>query len=124
MLQTDGSGKAPASWILDLLHWTLCAPNGCMMHLTFVEITIARLILSTPGKWVSRENIMHALAKAGNDANRRSLDTAIGRMRKKVKNAVGMEIPIQAAYGRGYVFTCETEVLGGEQISIAAADLA
>jgi two-component system, OmpR family, response regulator len=91
-------------WSVDSSASTLRAPNGRIVLLTHQEFTFLRAVLDAPGKVVPREDLLRALEKGDTLSNQRNLDNVIARLRRKVLQTVGLDLPVRSAYGSGYVY--------------------
>lgn len=99
-----------ASWRLDARHWRLVAPNGISMALTNTDMAILSALFEQPGRGVAREVLLARLEKPETLTNLRNLDNAASRLRRKVQDACGMELPVRSSYGKGYTFNGRCEV--------------
>lgn len=101
-----------ASWVLDVKSWTLSSPDGVQTIMTALERTLIGLLMQAEGQWLTRPEIVKALGKADTAENCRNLDTSIRRLRKKVQDTLGEELPVKTAYGKGYAFISPAMVVG------------
>lgn len=67
-------------------------------------------LFETPGKAVSRRQLLDRLERQETLASLRNLETAISRLRRKVQETCGLELPVQPSYGKGYTFTGQCAV--------------
>jgi DNA-binding response OmpR family regulator len=117
VLRRLGSGAAssgPArgeAWRLDALHRRLEAPDGAAVDLTHDEALILSALFHAPGEAISREQLLARLGKPDTPSNIRNLDNAASRLRRKVQQACGLELPLRPAYGKGYTFSGVCEVV-------------
>lgn len=93
-----------AAWSFDRINWSLTAPNRVAVALTTAELCLLSALLATPGVSVSSDNMMRALGKAVVDSNRRSLDSILSRLRRKVEEQTGLPLPVKSVRSVGYVF--------------------
>jgi two-component system, OmpR family, response regulator len=93
-----------ALWSLDDAASSLRAPIGTLVELTYQELSFLRVVLRVPGKVVSRQELLSALDKTDTLSNQRNLDNIIARLRRKVAQNVGLELPVRSAYGSGYIY--------------------
>ncbi len=100
-----------ALWWLDLLRSELIAPLGQTIGLTHMEFVFLQAVMASPGQAVSREALLDLLGKPNNPSNMRNLDNCATRLRRKVLQETGQELPVRARYGLGYVFN-EKAALG------------
>lgn len=93
-------------WELRDQDWTLGAPNGAVLSLSANERQIMRVLLETPGRAVTREQLAEELAADGVAARvtgARSIDVVVSRLRRKAELA-GLILPVRTVYGSGYLF--------------------
>lgn len=102
-----------AHWVFDNSKWSLCPPNAQPLVLSAMEYHFVSLLVQNAGEAVSRERILSGLGKYSGDAEARSLDTLLSRLRRKVE-IVSPEtpLPIRSVRGIGYVFAESVEVIG------------
>lgn len=68
------------------------------------------LALATGGQSVSRETIVHAMGRDYVYYDQRRLDTQMRRLRRKVMEACGLELPLTTLRGIGYRFYEQIDV--------------
>ena len=95
-------------WSFDATDWSVISPNGSRVILTTSEYRVVQLLLSKPGEGVTREELGAVLGKKLNGYEDRSIDALIARLRKKIHEAAGEEIPIRTARSVGYVFAVQS----------------
>jgi DNA-binding response OmpR family regulator len=95
-------------WSFDATDWSVISPNGSRVVLTTSEYRVVQLLLSKPGEGVTREELGAVLGKKLNGYEDRSIDALIARLRKKIHEAAGEEIPIRTARSVGYVFAVQS----------------
>lgn len=105
-------GHSEAAWILDLTGWKLSTPEGEAVSLTFMERTVLDQLFTNAGSATSRLEILEALGKNDTLLEHRNLDSVMRRLRRKVKQDTGRNLPIRAAYGQGYAFSAKARVVG------------
>jgi len=59
---------------------------------------------------MNRQDICFHLALDTDNSCDRRLDSMIRRLRKKIKEASGLDLPVQTIYGEGFVFSGQTAV--------------
>jgi two-component system OmpR family response regulator len=105
----DASKSATRScWSFDATDWSVISPNGSRVVLTTSEYRVVQLLLSKPGEGVTRDELGAVLGKKLNGYEDRSIDALIARLRKKIQQASGEEIPIRTARSVGYVFAVQS----------------
>lgn len=114
-LAGGGAGPAEAArsdvWRLDALHWRLEAPGGTPVDLTHAEALLLSALFGNPGEAIPRDRLLARLGKPDTLSNLRNLDNAASRLRRKVQQACGVELPVRPSYGKGYTFTGKCEVV-------------
>jgi two-component system OmpR family response regulator len=105
LAKTKSRAQSEAAWQIDELTWTLNAPNSRSAKLTSAETSILGELFKTLGHPVSRDALVRALGKPDSESNRRNLDVAIRRLRVKVESQIGLPLPLDTVYSRGYAFT-------------------
>ncbi len=96
--------ETPAVWSFDPIDWSLTAPNGVRVALTTAEFYLVNTLAAAPGLSVSSDDLMLALGKAAVETNRRSLDSVLSRLRRKIEDLTGLNLPVKAVRSVGYVF--------------------
>ncbi|MDD5332743.1 MAG: response regulator transcription factor [Rhodoferax sp.] len=97
-------------WCLSSQQWKLEAPNGHTIDLTHAELIFLGALFGKPSEAVEREQLLGLLGKPDSLSNLRNLDNAASRLRRKVQQACGMELPVRPSYGKGYTFGAACEV--------------
>lgn len=107
----DGSkpntSNASRVWRLNALACILHSPDGRQICLTHAETVFMFALLSTPGAQVSRERLLSCLGKPVTISSLRNLDSLARRVRVKVSDQCGCNLPVKACYGSGYLFSAE-----------------
>ncbi len=94
--------SAPASsapWRLMYQGWVLMAPDGSRIPLTGLERSCFNCMVESPQRELSRRDLSRFMS----EANLRSMNVVISRLRKKVL-AVGQRLPLHTVHRLGYVF--------------------
>ncbi|MDP1613547.1 MAG: response regulator transcription factor [Sulfuritalea sp.] len=99
-------------WRMDGRRWRLEAPNGTAVDLTHAESVLLFMLFRSPGEAIPRDQLLARMGKPDTLSNLRNLDNAVSRIRRKVLQACGVELPVRPCYGKGYTFTGECEVTG------------
>lgn len=95
---------APAyNWQLQDDGWTLRAPAGVCVALTPSERTILLVLHAEAGRAVQRERLIRALGHDTAYYLDHRLDMLIGRLRRKVRETVGLPLPLRAVRGVGFM---------------------
>lgn len=92
-------------WRLEQLAWRLVAPNGQAVRLTNSELTVMKALASAPGRPLPRPAIAEALGFNPADYAPHRLEILVRRLRRKVLDNTGIDVPIETVHGVGYAFT-------------------
>ena len=117
--RTGGTAAAPAQsevaayqfngWELNLLRMSLVAPSGALVPLTGGEFSLLTALCARAGQVVSREILLMRNDNPQPAAFDRSIDTLIGRLRRKLQAHVPSDDMngelIRTVRNAGYVFT-------------------
>jgi len=104
---TDGEGAAGAGEIvhgdtrLDLAAMR-CTVGTETVELTPVEFRLLRGMLSTPGRYYSRYQLMRLIYDDHRVVSDRTIDSHVRNLRRKLPAAADGEGPIRSRYGIGY----------------------
>lgn len=90
-------------WLFQRQAFRLVAPNNTSITLTNKECRLFNVLSSAGEATIPRDDLLGALGYSQTDAGHRSLNAALVRLRAKVKELTGMDIPIQTVRGQGYV---------------------
>lgn len=104
-LQSAPLRTALRAWHLADDGWQLNSPDGRCVELTAAERTVLLVLLAAAGRPVTREELIGRLAGGSSDFDPHRLEMLIHRLRRKVRNAVGAELPLRTLRGTGYVLT-------------------
>lgn len=95
------------SWHFGADDWQLWAPNGRVAPLSFVERQVLRQLAASPEVPVSREHLLRLLETASHEPRTARLDLLIHRLRRKVEQRTGFELPLTYMRGIGYLLDLE-----------------
>ncbi len=104
---------SPGAWALNTLSWRLTAPEGASCILTQYERRLLCLLAQKPGNIVSRNAVLRALGKDGQDYDPRSLEVLVRRLRGKSIKELGVALPLQTVHGAGYALVADVKVNRG-----------
>lgn len=96
---------APAQWRLDSVRASLISPNGASLVLTAGETLVLTTLLNAPQHQISRLALLAAFKESGSASDGRRIETMISRLRRKVLDATGQQLPLNSIYGKGYSLT-------------------
>lgn len=82
----------------------LWAPNQRMLRLSNQDTLVLQPLMSSAGCNVSRRKIVEALGEDWLSYDQRRLDTQMRRLRRKVEQATGLELPLKTLRNNGYCF--------------------
>jgi DNA-binding response OmpR family regulator len=99
-----------SSWQLDLVHSRLVAPDGKSVFLTHNELCIVRTVADSAGDSVRREKIFAETGDPVDEYGAQRLETALSRLRAKLKQEGLPPLPIKARHKAGYAFAAPIQV--------------
>jgi two-component system phosphate regulon response regulator OmpR len=97
------AGVPVGDWLFDLVERTLSRGSQVRI-LSPVEYSILAELVSHPAVPVSRERLLDVSHADGTTPLRRSVDTAVMRLRRLVEPVPSEPVYLQTVYGRGYMF--------------------
>lgn len=80
----------------------VCAYEGNPVELTPREFTMAWLLFSAPGEYISRETISSTIWGTGSEIAGRTIEQHVYKLRKKLQLGPERGILIRTAYNQGY----------------------
>ena len=92
------------AWTFDRVQRRLQSPEGVVTLLSAAEYRLLVAFIDHPGQALSRERLLELTRAPGVDANERSIDLAVSRLRAKFGGTDGLSGPIRTLRGMGYVF--------------------
>ena len=102
-LSPSAAESARAGWLLLAEGWSLCAPNGQSLALTEQERAFMRRLFASPAVPVGRDTLIAALTDEPWDFDPHRLEVLVHRLRTRVKDALGLPLPVRAVRGAGYL---------------------
>lgn len=94
---------ARARWLLLAGGWSLCGPNGQSLALTEQERAFLQRLFASPAEPVDRDALIAVLTDEPWDFDPHRLEVLVHRLRGRVKDAVGLALPVRAVRGAGYL---------------------
>ncbi len=101
---SDTTPHAPVT--LDEEGWQALA-NGHDLGLTAVEFQLLRVMMQSPGRIFSREQLMDHMYRDNRIVSERTVDSHIKKLRKKIHEALPELEIIRSVYGVGYKYQPE-----------------
>lgn len=92
-------------WQLDLARRVLLQPDGDPLTLTTAEFNLLASFARAPGRPLSRDHLMDSVKGQDWHPFDRSIDTQVGRLRKKIERNPRRPEMIKTVRGVGYLFT-------------------
>ena len=101
-----GGGGTPATqaWRLDRRARQLLAPDGAVVDLSDIDVTVMECFIAAKGADVTREQLRQRL---GQPEEGDSLNATIYRLRRRIEKATPLLVPLQSRSRVGYVFKGE-----------------
>ena len=96
-------------WALDLRNMDLREADGTPVHLTAAEFRVLQKFVENPGRTLTRDQLMDAMAERDWTPFDRSIDLHISNLRKKIERDPKSPHLIKTVRGFGYVFTPSVE---------------
>ena len=102
----------PVQWRIDRVRLTLAGPtNAKACKLNQAEALLLATLVRAEGCQMSRVELLAAFEAQGVSSSGRRLESLISRLRGKVMEEMGLELPVQSIYGRGYAFLDHAQVI-------------
>ncbi|WP_460483263.1 response regulator transcription factor [Comamonas humi] len=99
-----GLQQRQPQWRLELGPRRLLAPGAPPVPLSQQDLQVLQCLMREAGAQVSRRRIVEALGADYLDYDQRRLDTQMRRLRRKVLEASGQELPVKTLRNTGYSF--------------------
>ena len=100
-----------AGWELNVRLRRLTAPGGGNVPLTNTEFNLLAAFLAAPERVLSRDQLLGLSRLHNDEVYDRSIDTQVGRLRKKIEQQGVKDPLIRTERGAGYVFTAAVEIV-------------
>lgn len=99
-----------SAWGFCLKTWRLLPPGATEgVSLTAAEYHLLGKLTEQAGEPVPRDALLEAVGNAPLPDYGRNLDVAVSRLRRKIRKACGLQVPISSVRGVGYVFAAPAE---------------
>lgn len=98
-------------WQIDLASRVLLQPDGAPVELTTAEFNLLSTFVKAPNRPLSRDHLMDSLKGQDWTPFDRSIDTQVGRLRKKIESDPRHPALIKTVRGIGYVFAPRVQAL-------------
>ena len=95
---------AADTWLFQPVLWQLLTPTGAVVKLTGSEVAFLTALIERAGKPCPRDEIVRMLARPSLRIEDRSIDALVRRLRRKIAEISGGDVPIKMVYGVGYSF--------------------
>ncbi len=110
--QTSLEGKVRFDrFVLDLDTFELVDDAGEVIELTNYEFSLLSMMVKSPNKVLTRDQIMNTIAGRECFAMDRSVDVLVGKVRKKIESEPSKPALLKTVRGVGYKFTAKVERL-------------
>ena len=100
-----------AGWELNVRLRRLSSPTSGVVPLTNTEFNLLAAFLAAPQRVLSRDLLLGLSRLHNDEVYDRSIDTQVGRLRKKIESPADKAELIRTERGAGYVFTAAVEVV-------------
>ncbi len=92
------------TWALRDADLCLLAPTGDGTVLSVNEFRLVHALMAAHGQVVPRPELLALVGKSDSVTNRRNLDGVFSRIRAKVRQQAGADLPLRSSYANGYAF--------------------
>jgi DNA-binding response OmpR family regulator len=100
-----------AGWELNVRLRRLLSPDGNTVALTNSEFNLLAAFLAAPERVLSRDQLLGLSRLHNDEVYDRSIDTQVGRLRRKIEPKSAKARLIRTERGAGYVFTAAVEIV-------------
>ena len=100
-----------AGWELNVRVRRLTSPDGATISLTNNEFNLLTSFLTAPQRILSRDQLLSLSRLHNDEVYDRSIDTQVGRLRKKLRQTEAQPDLIETERGAGYTFTATVEAV-------------
>jgi DNA-binding response OmpR family regulator len=104
-------GQVDNRWFLQPVGWVLHPPMGQAVRLTHSELLVLQRLASQPGQAVTRQDLAEALGHDPDVYDYRRMEVLIRRLRNKVQETSGMNLPLETVHRMGYALVAPMQVL-------------
>ena len=102
-LEPGPAATGTSGWGLDEGGWRVRSPDGADVVLSLAERRIMETLAATPGVPVSRDALISRLVENIHDFDPHRLDMLVYRLRRKCRKQLGVDLPLKAVRGVGYM---------------------
>ena len=102
--------RSAPSWGLQPTAWLLESPAGQAVKLTHSELSLLQALAEEPGRAVARASLVQALGQDPLTYDYRRMEVLVRRLRTKVREQLGFELPLETAHRLGYAFTSALKI--------------
>ncbi|MPS30217.1 MAG: PAS domain S-box protein [Alcaligenaceae bacterium] len=104
------AGTAGETWRLSSAPPSLTPPGAAPIPLSGQDYRVLHALANGTGECVTRKAIVQALGENFLDYDQRRLDTQMRRLRRKVEQACGLELPVSTVRSQGFKVYRKIEV--------------
>lgn len=102
---------AATQWVLELGPRRLCFPDAPPVPLSQQDLVVLHCLMREAGENISRRQVIEALGADYLDYDQRRLDTQMRRLRRRVEDLSGRQLPVKTLRNSGYCFYEAAEVV-------------
>ncbi len=103
--------KSLPHWTLSKMNWTLISPTGVPIKLTHSEALLLQKMADHPGQAVARQELVISLGHNPASYDFRRMEILVRRLRNKIRDVLGDELPLETVHKVGYAFTSPLKVV-------------
>ena len=109
-LELGDQPRQGSEWRLELGPRRLHVPGAPAVALSQQDLLVLESLMSNAGKGVSRQMIVSALDEDYLHYDQRRLDTQMRRLRRKIEEVTGQELPVKTLRNAGYCFYAKAQI--------------
>lgn len=98
-------------WTLSKMNWTLNSPTGVAVKLTHSEAVLLQKMADHPGQAIARQDLVVSLGHNPQTYDFRRMEILVRRLRNKIRDVLGDELPLETVHKVGYAFTSPLKVV-------------
>ena len=102
--------RQASGWAVNPQNLQVTAPGGATIAITQPEATVLAAIARAPQRQASRRDLAHALGETWETYDERRLEALVSRLRRKLAEGSGRDVPLRALRGQGYGFLDQLQV--------------
>jgi DNA-binding response OmpR family regulator len=107
--EADDELRSFGGFVIDFAARELRKASGQIISITNAEFKLLEAFVTHPGRVLSRDALIDYVGGADAAPLERSIDTIVGRLRKKIESDCAVPTIIKTVRGAGYIFTAKLQ---------------